>query len=214
MLLCEIKVVTTPRTSLLVVGGQWEHVYVWDYTQNLCIQTIAVEDVEDVAFDPTSFKIFVLLSRDVRSMDVKVYELSEETLVRGEVLFTESKTINCGKGSFLLSLLLAVKARVWGTLSERGAVQLYDIEGYQNIKTVPGFSVFSCNKCATVVATGSADTTAILWEGERCLYIFKGHTSQVCSVTMTGNYLFTGSVDGMVKVWDLNSKECLHTLST
>ncbi len=60
---------------------------------------------------------------------------------------------------------------------------------------------------AKVIATGSQDGTARLWDTESgaLLYVVEGHSGPVCGVDVSpdGRYLATGAEDGTARVWDL-----------
>ena len=45
-----------------------------------------------------------------------------------------------------------------------------------------------------------------------CLQTLEGHTNIVTSVAISGNKIVSGSYDKTVKIWGLNSGECLKTL--
>jgi len=68
-----------------------------------------------------------------------------------------------------------------------------------------------------MVATGSMDNTARLWDAESgdCLYTLLGHTAEIVSLNFdtAGGKLITGSFDHTVKVWDVKTGRCVHTLS-
>ncbi|KAF2163350.1 hypothetical protein M409DRAFT_57631 [Zasmidium cellare ATCC 36951] len=52
------------------------------------------------------------------------------------------------------------------------------------------------------------------WKYGRCsTKVFKGHTNGVMCLQFDDNVLITGSYDSTVKVWDINSGECLRTLT-
>uniref|UniRef100_A0A3B4ZLJ2 Uncharacterized protein n=1 Tax=Stegastes partitus TaxID=144197 RepID=A0A3B4ZLJ2_9TELE len=72
------------------------------------------------------------------------------------------------------------------------------------------------NPQSTLVATGSMDTTAKLWDVENGEEVatLAGHTAEVLSLCFNtvGNQLVTGSFDHTVAVWDVASGRRVHTL--
>ena len=67
-----------------------------------------------------------------------------------------------------------------------------------------------------MVATGSMDNTAKLWDVEKgaCLYNLEGHKAEIVSLHFNtdGNRLLTSSFDNTAKIWDVCTGECLFTL--
>jgi F-box/WD-40 domain protein 7 len=87
------------------------------------------------------------------------------------------------------------------------------------------------------VVSGSRDETLKVWDvsSGRCLHTLSGHTNQArrrrpveqrvdrsstvrraqvnCVVALSNGHLVSGSVDSTLKVWDVSSGRCLHTLS-
>ncbi|CAK4020576.1 E3 ubiquitin ligase complex SCF subunit sconB [Lecanosticta acicola] len=52
------------------------------------------------------------------------------------------------------------------------------------------------------------------WKYGRCTTkVFKGHTNGVMCLQFTDNVLITGSYDTTVKVWDINTGECVRTMN-
>ncbi|KAF1314950.1 Wd domain-containing protein, partial [Globisporangium splendens] len=75
----------------------------------------------------------------------------------------------------------------------------------------------SFNPQGTVIATGSMDNTAKLWDVEtgQELHTLFGHTAEIVSLNFDtqGERIITGSFDHTVKVWDVRSGRCIHTLA-
>jgi dynein assembly factor with WDR repeat domains 1 len=68
-----------------------------------------------------------------------------------------------------------------------------------------------------MVATGSMDNTARLWDVEtgECLHTLLGHTAEIVSLNFDtqGDRIITGSFDHTVKIWDVRMGRCIHTLA-
>jgi dynein assembly factor with WDR repeat domains 1 len=73
------------------------------------------------------------------------------------------------------------------------------------------------NPHGTVIATGSMDNTAKLWDVETGdnIHTLLGHTAEIVSLNFDthGERIITGSFDHTVKVWDVRSGRCIHTLA-
>ncbi len=67
-----------------------------------------------------------------------------------------------------------------------------------------------------MIATGSMDNTARLWDVEtgECLHTLLGHTAEIVSLDFDtqGQRIITGSFDNTVKVWDVRNGRCIHSL--
>ncbi|ERE82779.1 WD repeat-containing protein 69 [Cricetulus griseus] len=94
-----------------------------------------------------------------------------------------------------------------------------------NVNDRPGHKVevskkwkvcLSFNPQSTVVATGSMDTTAKLWDiqnGEEVVTL-TGHLAEIISLSFdtSGDRIITGSFDHTVVVWDASTGRKVHTL--
>jgi len=67
-----------------------------------------------------------------------------------------------------------------------------------------------------LVATGSMDNTAKLWDVETGQEIFtlQGHKAEIVSLHFNtdGDKLLTSSFDNTAKIWDVCTGQCLFTL--
>jgi WD40 repeat protein len=72
---------------------------------------------------------------------------------------------------------------------------------------------------ANLLASGSRDTSARLWNLEtRTKFNLVGHTGAVTAIAfssdeLTGDKVFTGSTDRMVRCWGVSSGKCQYTLT-
>ena len=65
--------------------------------------------------------------------------------------------------------------------------------------------------CCYRVVSGSRDATLRLWEVETGVLV--GHVAAVRGGQYDGRIVVSGAYDYMVKVWNPDREECLHTLS-
>ncbi|XP_072266205.1 dynein assembly factor with WD repeat domains 1 [Pyxicephalus adspersus] len=114
--------------------------------------------------------------------------------------------------------------KVWDTASGE---ELHTLEGHRNVVYAIQFNnpygifqilqvCLAFNPQSTLVATGSMDTTAKLWDiksGEEA-FTLSGHSAEIISLSFntTGDQLITGSFDHTVSVWDIPSGRKAHTL--
>ena len=73
------------------------------------------------------------------------------------------------------------------------------------------------NPQGDVVATGSMDNTAKLWDVNtgKEIHTLLGHTAEIVSLNFNtdGSQVITGSFDHTIKLWDVATGKCIHTLS-
>lgn len=67
---------------------------------------------------------------------------------------------------------------------------------------------------SNILVSGSVDNTARVWNfKDRSVFTLRGHTDWVNSVKIdsASRTIFTASDDCTVKIWDLDTKKCIHT---
>eukprot|EP00344_Euplotes_crassus_P011805 CAMPEP_0197009638 /NCGR_PEP_ID=MMETSP1380-20130617/50918_1 /TAXON_ID=5936 /ORGANISM="Euplotes crassus, Strain CT5" /LENGTH=118 /DNA_ID=CAMNT_0042431023 /DNA_START=401 /DNA_END=757 /DNA_ORIENTATION=- len=79
-------------------------------------------------------------------------------------------------------------------------------------------SIFDCkwNKDGSALVTVSEKNNVILWNTEGKLRAsYQGHTDPVTTIDWKNNNMFaTGSQDGIIKIWDVQSSSAQKTLSS
>jgi predicted NACHT family NTPase len=91
-----------------------------------------------------------------------------------------------------------------------GEVQIRDARSGKELAALHGHSneieCLAYGRDGKLLATGSFDQTAILWDlaGGKAKFVLKGHTGPVLGVAFNkdGSRLATASADTMVKIWD------------
>lgn len=108
-----------------------------------------------------------------------------------------------------------------------GSIKIWDLTSGSVVVTFLGHrsavSVLQFDRSGTRVVSGSADATVIMWDlvGEEGLFKLKGHKSQITGMHFLSegvkeeddleDYLATVSKDGLIKLWELKSKQCIET---
>ena len=87
----------------------------------------------------------------------------------------------------------------------------YQLKGYSHWLWAVGVS-----SCGKFFASGSRDNSITLWEESGAVvHTLTGHSGQVTTVSFANsdNLLVSGSIDKKVKVWRIDTGECLFTLN-
>lgn len=108
-----------------------------------------------------------------------------------------------------------------------GTIKIWDLASasviikFQGHKSRIGKLKF--DKSGTRLASGSNDASIILWDlvGEEGLFKLKGHKSEITDLTFISqgpkeideldDYILSVSKDGLIKLWELSSKQCIET---
>jgi len=79
-------------------------------------------------------------------------------------------------------------------------------------------SIFDCkwNKDGSALVTVSEKNNVILWNTEGKLRgSYQGHTDPVTTIDWKNNNMFaTGSQNGIIKIWDVQSSQAIKTLNS
>jgi U3 small nucleolar RNA-associated protein 12 len=108
-------------------------------------------------------------------------------------------------GVYLAAGLQSGEVKVWSNFEELK----HDFDGHEaaisSLKFAPD---------GLTLASGSADTSIILWDlvADSALVKLQGHRDAVTAFLFSGESLVSGSKDGMIKFWDLRSHYCTETL--
>lgn len=110
---------------------------------------------------------------------------------------------------------------------EDGTIKVWDLTSGSIMVTFLGhksaISVLKFDRNGTRIVSGSADSSVIMWDlvGEEGLFKLKGHKSQITGMYLLSenekeedefeDYLITVSKDGLIKMWELKSKQCIET---
>ena len=88
-----------------------------------------------------------------------------------------------------------------------------------------GVSILKFDRTGARLVSGSFDSSIIMWDlvGEEGLFKLKGHKGQITGTELLSlhnnedlsdsmeDYLMSVSKDGLIKLWDLKSQQCVET---
>ncbi|ORX57924.1 WD40 repeat-like protein [Piromyces finnis] len=131
------------------------------------------------------------------------------------------KTSIVSKGSFGMSISYSPNGMLLALGTENGTIFVFDAVfgtlkySFKNHRKPVRAIAFSTN--SNLLISGSDDNCIVLYElsSSRSSYLctLKGHTSWVLDISVSpdGIHLASGSSDKTVKIWDLETKQCVHT---
>ncbi len=135
-------------------------------------------------------------------------------------------------GGHAWSIAFHPQGQVFASVGNDSVVKLWNAESgecYANLDGHTGFhGALAFSPDGTILATGRSDRTIRLWETAtgRCLNVLEGHTSGITSVAfrtlpLTSAsatpptpqcILASGSFDETIRLWDIQTGECLQVL--
>lgn len=108
-----------------------------------------------------------------------------------------------------------------------GTIKVWDLASASVIIKFQGhksrISNLKFDRTGTRLVSGSNDASIIVWDlvGEEGLFRLKGHKSEITDMTFMSShqkqadelddYILSVSKDGLIKLWELNSKQCIET---
>lgn len=214
----------SPDNQIIVSGGHDQTVKLWDVNTGKCLQTLNehVDLINSIAFSSNGL-IFASGSDD---HTIKLWDVSS-----GRCL----KTLQ-GHTSRVWSIDISSDGLLLASSSDDNSVKLWDISSGRCIKTLEGYInvIWSVRFSADglVLASSSSDKNVRLWNAStgQCLNSLQGHSKRVTSVAFSplcineatseeekkfsakvSYILASGSEDKTVKVWDVNTGQCLRT---
>lgn len=113
----------------------------------------------------------------------------------------------------------------WGLLNARVAQPWSRLKGHSvtpmKLKFSPNGSLLASGgggmRLGAAYQDPAPDFTVIIWDMTLCKpkgAPLKGHRSDICSIAFSddGQHLATGAFDGEIRIWDLTSLNCIHSL--
>ena len=102
-----------------------------------------------------------------------------------------------------------------------GSTKVWDLHGHRQLSTYVGHksSVWSLvlDRARSRLYSSSSDGTVKVWstqpDQEACLQTLTAHRGRVYSLLLHGGRLVSASSDRTIRVWDLDSLECIQTLT-
>ncbi|MBD2122585.1 NB-ARC domain-containing protein [Trichocoleus sp. FACHB-262] len=208
----------SPDGQTLVSGSFDNTVKLWNASTGECLKTLPghVSTVASVAFSPNG-KVVASGSYD---QTVKLWSVPS-----GKCLTTLEKHTNR-----VWSVAFHPEGQLLASGGDDHTARIWDISTSQCARTIQGHSnsiyAIALSPDQQWLASGHEDQTVRLWDfnaidsdASRSLTyplkkIFRGHTNRIFGVAFTpdSQTLVTGSLDRTIKLWNVQTGECLKTL--
>lgn len=116
---------------------------------------------------------------------------------------------------FCLDYLMCCNQLLSG--SDDSTIRMWDIKSGRCMKIIQGHTetirCLKANIYKDLFASGSSDKTIRIWTSVgKCARVLRGHTDWISDLECSAIHLFSCSCDRSIRVWDLNSGNCIRTL--
>ena len=198
--------------KILACNGEHGSILLWDVATHKLLKSLTghTAQVRDVAFHPAS----TLLVSGSFDATIKLWDVTTGECVAtltGHTQVIWSVAFNT-LGTQLLSSSFDTSIKLWDVQT---GVCLQTMQAHSSSV---GEAIFTPN--GQLIVSCSQDSTVRMWAtvptGDwHCIRVLQGHKNMYSlAVNATGNKLISGDNEGMLKFWDVESGECLKTLTS
>ncbi|XP_077234966.1 transducin family protein / WD-40 repeat family protein [Tasmannia lanceolata] len=127
-----------------------------------------------------------------------------------------------GDSEAVTSLVLSPDDKLLFSASHSRLIRVWDLSSFKCVRSWKAHDGpvmgMACDSSGGLLATAGADRKVLVWDvdGGYCTHFFKGHKGVVTSIKFHPDpnqlFLFSGSDDATVRVWDLVTKKCSAVL--
>lgn len=128
-----------------------------------------------------------------------------------------------GDSEAVTALTLSPDDNFLFSASHSRQIRVWDLSSFKCLRSWKGHEGpvmgMACDVSGSLLATAGADRKVLVWDiaGAFCTHYFKGHKGVVTTVMFRSEpsrlLLYSGSDDYTIRIWDLNSKNCIAALA-
>ena len=213
-----LSVTFSPDGTILATGDSNGEIRLWFLAERKLLKTYREHAgwIFSLAFSPDGN----MLASGSSDRSIKLWHIGKDICF--STLSEHNQRVRC--------VVFHPHGKILASSSSDNTIKLWDVATGKCWKTLAEHSSYvwslAFSEDGSMLASGSEDRTIKLWDVAtgKCLTTLTGHTGWVRSVAFCGNssnrnrysnrnILASGGGDRTIKIWDVNSGQCLQTLT-